>query len=55
MVDGGTVETAPEFVFLDVRVPGRRDHPLLERATSGERRVTYSLRQAPVTRGAQAS
>lgn len=42
--DAATVEAAPELFFLDVRVPSRTDHPLLERSTSGDRRTTFLLR-----------
>lgn len=34
--DPATVETAPEFFFLDLRVPRATSFPLLERITSGD-------------------
>jgi hypothetical protein len=45
LIDSGTVETAPELFFLDIRVPPTAVHPLLERITSGDRRTTYALRR----------
>jgi hypothetical protein len=43
--DGATVETAPEFFFLDLRVPGGSRFPLLERVTSGDGRARLALRR----------
>ena len=42
--DALTVEAAPEFFFLDVRVPAGAAHPLLERMMSGDRRTTFAQR-----------
>lgn len=43
--DGATVETAPEFFFVDLRVPGGSRFPLLERMTSGDGRARFALRR----------
>ena len=42
--DGTTVESAPEFFFLDLRVPKGGAFPLLERTTSGDTRTIFALR-----------
>ena len=47
MIDAPTVESAPEFFFLDVRVPATDAYPLLERLTSGDGRTVHSLRLKP--------
>jgi len=44
--DAGTVETAPEFFFLDLRVGGSSTFPLLERITSGDARTRLAMRSA---------
>ena len=44
MTDARTVETAPEFFFLDVLIPAGAPHPLLEVMTAGDQRTIYSLR-----------
>lgn len=44
--DAATVETAPEFFFLDLRVGNTAKFPLLERITSGDGRTRLALRSA---------
>lgn len=45
--DAATVETAPEFFFLDLRVPRATAFPLLERITGGDGRARLALSQIP--------
>jgi hypothetical protein len=46
LIDAATVEAAPEFFFLEIRVPGGAAGPLLERVMSGDGRTTYALQTA---------